>query len=369
MKRLLKTKITPFRIFALLLTLACLFFITAFKLSPAFSLFYTLKVAPFFRVPLSFISSFFPFSLFESLLLIVSALSVIAVFSGIRLLFFKAIGKSVTSYFEAYIKIILSFLFFIFVSYSLTFAPTYSRTPLRETLNMEKVEMSEENVVASLDAVAKELNALTEEIQFTQGNPTRIPMTFDEMVLEVKESAERATKKYPIYQKRVFPAKRIAFSTPLAYTGISGIYGFFTGEANINTAFSDYSLPFTVAHEYSHQLGIGSEKEAEFSALLICLESNNPYVRYSAYSQVAITLSNLLYEMNEEAFFSSFGKLPSFLITDIYLSSQSYREYSKTALDEVASKINDTYLSISGDEGVVSYSLSAELYVSYFSGR
>ena len=134
--------------------------------------------------------------------------------------------------------------------------------------------MSAENVVLALDNVTDELNSLADSIEFTQGQSTNHGYSFNQLSKKVRNAARKASMKYPIFQKGVFTAKAIAFSEPMAYTGISGVYGFFTGEANINTSFSDYSMPFTIAHEYSHQMGIGSEKEAEFAALLICMESD-----------------------------------------------------------------------------------------------
>lgn len=331
-----------------------------FKLSTGFSEFYTLRIAPVFRIPLSLITYPFPFSVFESIVLIFALLVLVTLMSGVVRIVFKR-----KSYFKIYFKIVFYSVCISFIIFFLAFSSSYTRNPINENIGLEKREMTKENVALALDKVIKETELLSEVIDHQPYRASTLDLTFKELSREVRISVDKANEKYHYLQNFSSPAKPIAFSTPLAYTGISGVYGFLTGEANINTTFSDYTLPFTMAHEYSHQRGIGLESEAEFSAFLICLESDNAYVRYSAYAQAAITLSNLLYEYDEELFYDALSRFPDLLYFDIVISAKNYEEYSKTNFDEVASSINNAYLISNGDEGVVSYSLSAELFVSY----
>lgn len=322
----------------------------AFDLSESFSEYYVLNIAPIFRIPLSAISAIFPFSLFESFFLLLTALIIPFVIALIR-------RKRV----KIYLLGALFTLLFIFSTFILTFAPTYSRKPIDR---FEKREMTAENIKTALEGALSELSEL--EILHRSGAETLPDMTFFEISEELNRSADKASDKYGFLQKYGFRAKPLATSSLLAYTGISGIYGFFTGEANINTAFAPYSIPFTMAHELSHQRGVGREMEAEFSALLICLESDEPYIRYSGYSQAIITLSNLLFEYDEELFYELLLDFPPYLLTDVTLSAAKYEEYSSTPIDEIAGSINDIYLLSNGDEGIKSYSLASELYVAYF---
>lgn len=353
-------------IYTAVLLVSMLLLGTAFRASSVFSEFYTLKIAPLFRMPISILSSFFPFSLGESFAVLLVILTLVTLISAIHKLFGVLFHKNVQTHLRSYSKIIFYCFFYIVVVFFLTFASSYSREPIGKTLGIKEVEMSKENICKALGRVTDELNSIAPQISVSPYTASYSRDSFEETANKVMEGAKSAYKKYPIYQKPFCVAKPVAFSEALAYTGISGVYTFFTGESNVNVAFSDYTLPFTMAHEYSHQMGMGSEKEAEFSALLICMECDDPYIRYSAYSQVAITLSNLLYDIDTEEFEKAFMKLPACLINDIYVSSENSKKYSETVADEIASAINDTYLSINGDEGVISYSQSSRLYVSYF---
>ncbi len=343
------------------ITVICAILHILFVLSESAAEFYTLNVAPFFRLPLSFISSVFPFSIGESLILITLVIVAFFVLSLIITLLFKR-----KTNWRVYLKILAAFLIFVIVTFVLTFDSSYRRMGIDESIGLEKVEMNAENVASALDKIIVEVSLLEEIIPHSPAKPTSYALPFFDLAKKVNEAADVAAKKYPYLQKHGFPAKPVAASTPLAYTGISGIYTFFTGESNINTVFAPYSIPFTMAHEYSHQRGVGPESEAEFSALLICLESDDPYVRYSAYSQAAITLSNLLFEYDTDLFYDALSRFPEILFYDIVSSSKSYKEYSKTVLDEIASTINDKYLKANSDKGIISYSLSAELYCAYF---
>jgi Zn-dependent peptidase ImmA (M78 family) len=51
-------------------------------------------------------------------------------------------------------------------------------------------------------------------------------------------------------------------------TGILGYYNPFTAESQYNPNIPATQLPFTLAHEMSHQLGYAREQEASFIAYL-----------------------------------------------------------------------------------------------------
>lgn len=355
------TKKLVFALFVLSLILG-----SVFRLSEGFAEFYTINVAPLFRVPLSFISSFFPFSLGESLILTAGVLALALTVSVLFHLITGIFGKKSRSSWKSYGKILAGVILFFYFTYVFAFSSAYSRIPVSRTLGVGEAEMNTGNVSVAVERIIGELSELSEDIAYTEAKGSHSGMDFGELAVSVRKAAERAADKYPIFQRYLSTAKPIAFSLPMAYTGISGVYSFFTGESNVNTVYSHYTLPFTMAHEYAHQMGIGSEKEAEFAALLICLESDVPYIRYSGYSQAFITLSNILYGLDENVFYQKMGALPDCLAYDIYLSALNSRKFSDTKADEIASAVNDVYLSVSGDGGIISYSLSARLYTAYF---
>lgn len=68
----------------------------------------------------------------------------------------------------------------------------------------------------------------------------------------------------------------------MSKTGILGYYNPFTSEAQYNPNIPSTQLPFTMAHEMSHQLGFAREQEASFIGFLCAHKSQIPELRYSA---------------------------------------------------------------------------------------
>lgn len=77
--------------------------------------------------------------------------------------------------------------------------------------------------------------------------------------------------------------KPLLFSKFTTWLDIRGVYIPFTGEAAYNDNVLDCDLPFTLAHVKAHQRGYAREDEANFIAFVVCVKSDEPYVRYSGY--------------------------------------------------------------------------------------
>ena len=113
----------------------------------------------------------------------------------------------------------------------------------------------------------------------------------------------------------------------MSYTHITGVYTFFTGEANINVAFPDYTIPYTAAHELAHQRGIAREDEANFVAFLVCNESDDPYIRYSAYLNLYEYVASSLYSADPELYFDVRYTIPLDIRREMAAYSDFFEKY------------------------------------------
>jgi hypothetical protein len=159
-------------------------------------------------------------------------------------------------------------------------------------------------------------------------------------------------------------------SEPMSYTHITGVYTFFTGEANINVHFPDYTVPYTAAHELAHQRGIAKEDEANFIAFLVCMESDDPYIRYSAclnlYEYVVVALR----KADKELYRESYLALPTEVQNEEIAYSRFMEKYRDNIVADVSHKTNDIYLQSQGSpEGSKSYNLVVDLAVAYYKGQ
>lgn len=77
--------------------------------------------------------------------------------------------------------------------------------------------------------------------------------------------------------------KRSLLDPYLAATGVAGFISPFTLEVVQSSAQSLPEQPFTLAHEWAHLAGFASESEANVVALVTCLRSPDPHVRYAGW--------------------------------------------------------------------------------------
>ena len=163
-----------------------------------------------------------------------------------------------------------------------------------------------------------------------------------------------------------FLPKQVALSTPMTYTHISGVYTFFTGEANVNVNYPDYVVAFSAAHEMAHQRGISREDEANFVAFLVCLEAQEPFLRYSGYLNLCEYLMSALYSASPALYRSVMATLDARAWGDLSAYSAFMKKYADNPAASVSNAINNAYLTSQGTPGIRSYNLVVDLAVSYY---
>lgn len=349
------------RLFYFVLLIISLGLEILFRTFPRFAEFYTVKILPLVRV-IYLPSKIFPFALSESLFLIFLLLLLFLLGCLLAIPFKRSLLMQV--------KLISSLLFkttavLIFL-FSLTFSSTYHRSSVADFLSLEREEITEEALYSATEIALERLWEISRELEYAPENMSSSGMDFKTLSREIKKEANAASERYPFLVKGYVDAKPFALSEPLTYTYIAGIYTYFTGEPCINTNYAEYTLPYTIAHEYSHQSGIGAEDEADFTAFLILHDATLPYLRYSAWAEAFSVLSSKLYEISPDRYKSLARALPSIAINDYTLSSRAFQRYTHSQANEIASTVNDAYLKANGvEKGVVSYSESVILLTSF----
>ena len=102
---------------------------------------------------------------------------------------------------------------------------------------------------------------------------------------------------------------------------ITGIYSPFTSEANVNVLIPSIAIPFTIAHEMAHQIGIAYEDEANFISYIACSKHSDPFIRYSA------NFEALLYVLNELKRDENYAHLMSNLNSETKEEIKKYFEF------------------------------------------
>ncbi len=335
-----------------------------FLMSPTFSDFFNRYPAAFLRAVLAFITGVFPFSVAETALMLVPII-IIAVIVKIV----KAAKGELRDTFKMLVSM-TAVLSLFFTSFSLLFASGYRGTTLDQKLGLERKAVSATDLDATARVLLEELKELTPTVTFAPSGSSAMPYSLFEMNDKLQDAYKKAAKKYgflPDFRSRVKP---IILSEPMTYTHISGIYTFFTGESNINTNFPDYTLPYTAAHELAHQRGIAREDEANFVAFLVCIESDDPYIRYSGYMNLYEYVLGALYEADSKAYYALINETGNALIGEIVAYNEFFEKYRDNVVADVSGSMNDNYLQSQGQAaGSRSYGMVVDLAVAYYKDK
>jgi hypothetical protein len=155
--------------------------------------------------------------------------------------------------------------------------------------------------------------------------------------------------------------KPLLLSRLVSYTGITGVYGPFTGEANVNIDSPAPLLPAAVCHEMSHQRGFAREDEANFIAYLTCIQNPDPDFQYSGKLMALLHAMNALYRSDPQ----SYEEVRSLYRPGIQRDIDEVVRYSQShqgPLEEHAQRVNDLYLKANNQrDGVDSYGRVVDL--------
>ncbi len=150
--------------------------------------------------------------------------------------------------------------------------------------------------------------------------------------------------------------KRSLYSIPLSYMGFSGYLNPFTGEAQVNAKIPPVEMPFVTLHEMAHQYGYAAEDEANLLAYIACMESEDPYFRYSGELIAMQYILSEVYKRDKEAYRELKKELSPGILMDYQLIRDFWDSYS-TPLEPVFKKMYDQYLKANRQkEGIDSYS-------------
>ncbi len=146
-----------------------------------------------------------------------------------------------------------------------------------------------------------------------------------EIFAQAETAYDSVVLAYPFLKYTRHSVKRSLYSEAGNYFGFLGYYNPFTGEAQVNTAVPAFVIPYTACHEIAHQLGYGSESEANFVGYLSAKASNNNIFHYSVYFDM------FSYANNELFFRDSAAARNNYRLLDT-LVKQDYRAYRKFLL-------------------------------------
>ncbi len=339
------------------------FVFVAYTFSEPFSDFVNRYISSVFRAVLAYLTGWIPFSLAE-MVIILSPLIVVSliIYAGNR---FSSSWHDVLIFCTSLCSVLALF----FSLFTFAFAPGYHGTTLDKKLGIERADVSAEELYDTALILADKVNEVVPEVAFRIKNFSVMPYTYSEMNDKLIDAYDKACQEYKFIQKLDSRLKPVMLSEAMSYTHITGVYTFFTGEANINVAFPDYTVPFTAAHELAHQRGVAREDEANFVAYLVCTMSDDPYIRYSGYQNLFEYVASALYRADKELYREAMSALRTEARYEMNAYSAFFDKYRDSVASEISGVVNDTYLTIQGTPGTASYGMVVDLAVAYYKSK
>jgi hypothetical protein len=332
----------------------------AYTLSEDFANFYNVYPASLVRGALAWMTSPIPASLAETALMFVPfGLVGLVVFANKR---FADTWRNVARF----VISIVSVASIVFSIFALGFGAGYRTSSVDELLELDRNDVSAEDLKNTALILAEEINKCTPSLVKDETGASVMPYNYDIMSSKLVDAYDKVCDEYSFISRLDSRVKPVFLSEPWTYTHIAGVYTFFTGEANINTNFPDYTLPFTAAHELAHQRGIAREDEANFVAFLVCIASDDEYIRYSGYLSVYEYVANALYRADSEAYGEVRSTLEFEAREEMSAYSKFFEKYRVSVASQISGAINDTYLTLQGTAGTKSYGMVVDLAVAYY---
>ena len=345
----------PMVIFAILPIAALIHIISVF--SPRFADFFNIYIASFFRAVYAFLTEWLPFSLAETMVLFLIPLLIIVIFGVIP----KIAGEKAGSI--RYITSLLSIIAYIYIIFVFTLGTGYQGSSVTEKLGVQRRGISADEIYKTAVALTETVNLEAKDVEFDRDGSSVMPYSMNELNDKLNDAYVKASEKYSFIMPLRSRVKSIALSEPMTYTHIAGVYTFFTGEANVNINFPDYTIVYTMAHEMSHQRGIAPEDEANFMAYLICMESDDAYIRYCGTQGLLEYVYSALSRADRKLYSDCYSKLDAHVVNEMRSYNKFFEKYEENIAATVSGTINNTYLTLQGTQGTRSYGLVADLAV------
>lgn len=243
----------------------------------AFAEWVSVNVGYYIRKALATVSSYAPLSIGE-ILIIISPILVLTVI-------IKAFRRGSLRGIVRFLSGTLAILTLFYTGYVYSLGIGYHRETVSEKLGITESDITAEKLYRVAALLKKECDSLLSSVDFDESGASVSGVGFDTLSDEALLGYERLAEDHPELDIRNFDsrAKAVGISVAMTKLDLLGVYTYFTGEANVNVHYPDYTVPFTIAHEMAHQRGIARENEANFIAFLVCVRSDLAYVRYSGY--------------------------------------------------------------------------------------
>ena len=240
---------------------------------------------------------------------------------------------------------------------------------LASQMGLEVTQYSTAQLEAFVTYTVEQANALAVQAP-RDGEGTCDFGSFRQMSKQSRREYSRIKQEYAVFDrpqaglvKRSFLGGRI-----MSWVDLAGFYCPWVAESTVSTDVVDSHIPFNIAHENAHALGIGPEAECNFAAWLVCKDSEDIRFAYSGWLLAYIHAGNALYAADYDAWARQYQTLCPEVHHDIAVLNESLKRFEDSKVNELGSAANDALIKATGQaDGIRSYGKVVDLMLAYFS--
>ncbi len=317
-------------------------------------------------------SNLFTFSLGEILIAIGIIILIVAVVSGILLIFLRKKSRY-RRYAKGFYKFFLGVITGILLIMTLNCSLLYGASPMEINPNDPDREYTLEELETLRNYIVEQANELALSMERDEYGYI---IYNGHIETEVTDAMINLSKDFPRLGGYYPHMKPINASVFMTQTYTSGVYFPFSMEANYNDMMYIVNYPGVFAHEYCHLKGYIFEDEANFLAYLACIGSNDPFIRYCGYSHVIGYVDDAYYESAGEDRYNTQVAVDPLVWDDyIFLTPDNWEVVEEespldtSTVDEISDTVTDNSLKFFGvEDGIASYDRVTELLLEYYIG-
>lgn len=331
----------------------------AFSRFPSFvEKYYSNTTNKVMRQGLSFITSPFPTSFAEILLPLL--LIILVLFISILLFRIRKDG------FLNQLTNVLVYVSILYILFMVLWGFNYNRYSFDKIAGLKVQNSSEKELYNLCENLINKANNLRNIVKEDSKGVMTIKGGYKDVFKREQLGYDAASKFYPELGGEYGPPKRILLSEMMSYTGITGIYIPYTGEANVNINETDFMLPSTAAHEMAHQRGFAREDEANYIAYVVCTKHPDVDFQYSGTMLALIYSMNALADTNYNDFKELTSKYSPGVKRDLVNDNEHWKKYEGNA-EKITNNVNNAYLKSNGQkDGTLSYGRMVDLLLAEY---
>lgn len=252
----------------------------------------------------------------------------------------------------------------LFALFCLWWGVLYYSDSFTEQAGLERRDISVQELETVTKYFAAQANALGEYVE--RGEDGVFTADKDAIFRRSADIYDGAEQIFPCLAAPAVRAKPVVLSRLLSYIHYTGFFFPYTAEANLNADSPACLLPSTIAHELAHLRGVAREDEANFCAVVACMESGDDEYRYSGALLAYIYLGNALYSADYDAWHEVYSSLSEAVRADLTANNAYWKQFETTAAD-VSEKVYESFLQTYGDDrGMQSYGACVDLLTVYY---